>query len=213
MMHLVLADSELELIPKKIAGHPSVRGYRSRILDSSLHHNAMKSLEDGYRRGRPDIVHISLLVAMESILNREGMLRVYVHTRGDTVIYINPETRIIKNYGRFKGLMQQLLERGRVPSNGEILMEARNETLAQLLEKLDGRKILFSPEGKRGSTGEIMEEDVVCIIGGFPHGDFLSPVYDMADEVVSIYHEVLPAWTVVMEAIVSYENKFIFKQP
>ena len=129
------------------------------------------------------------------------------------MIYINPETRIIKNYGRFKGLMQQLLERGRVPSNGEALMEARNETLAQLLEKLDGRKILFSPEGKRGSMGEIMEEDVVCIIGGFPHGDFLSPVYDMADEVVSIYHEVLPAWTVVMEAIVSYENKFIFRQP
>ncbi|RLI53630.1 MAG: 16S rRNA methyltransferase [Candidatus Thorarchaeota archaeon] len=213
MMHLVLADSELELIPEKIAGHPSVRGYRSRILDSSLHHNAMKSLEDGYRRGRPDIVHISLLVAMESILNREGMLRVYVHTRGDTVIYINPETRMIKNYGRFKGLMQQLLERGRVPSNGEALMEARNETLAQLLEKLDGRKILFSPEGKRSSMEEIMEEDVVCIIGGFPHGDFLSPVYDMADEVVSIYHEMLPAWTVVMEAIVSYENKFIFRQP
>ena len=213
MMHLILADSELELVPEEIAGHPAVRKHGSRILDSSLHHSAMKGLKDGYRRGRPDIVHISLLVALESILNREGMLRVYVHTRNDEVIYIKPETRMIKNYDRFKGLMQQLLMKGKIPPDGETLMEVRKENIVKLLEKLPGKRLLFSTEGKRRIMSEVMNENIICIVGGFPHGDFISPVYDLVDEVVSIYSEMLPAWSVVMEAIVAYENKFIFGRP
>ena len=77
MMHLVLADSELELVPKKIIKHPAVVKGKSKILDVSLHHTAMKILKDWRRRGRPDIVHFFLLLANDSILNKEGKLRVY----------------------------------------------------------------------------------------------------------------------------------------
>ncbi len=209
MMHLILADSELEIIPKKIIKHPAVRNSKSKILDASLHHAAMKGLKQWQRRGRPDIVHVFLLIANESILNKEGMLRTYVHTRNDEVIYIKPETRIIKNYNRFKGLMEQLFEHGKVPPENEALMEMRKENLEKLLDKLEGKRILFSMDGERRKLEDIMEEDVICIIGGFPSGDFLSPVHKMVDEVVSIYHEMLPAWIVGIEAIVAYENKFV----
>jgi len=213
MMHLVIADSELEMIPDEIRNHPSVRMGHNRILDSSLHHSAMEKIPDGRRRGRPDIVHITLLIASESILNREGKLRIYIHTRNNEVIYIKPETRIIKNYNRFKGLMHQLFEHGKVPPKGEKLMEIKKEDLDTLIKKLPGKKILFSEEGKRKEIREVMERDAVCIIGGFPHGDFISPVHEMVDEIISIYHEPLPSWTVAMEAIACYENKFISPIP
>ncbi|MEO2151558.1 MAG: 16S rRNA methyltransferase, partial [Thermococcus sp.] len=86
MLHLVIADSELELVPESIADHPAVVNYARRrgkkpeevILEGSYHHAALRKLEDGERRGRPDIVHICLLNALESIANKEGKLRVYV---------------------------------------------------------------------------------------------------------------------------------------
>ncbi|RLF47148.1 MAG: 16S rRNA methyltransferase [Thermoplasmata archaeon] len=209
MMHLILADSELEIIPEKIRNHPAIKRSKSLILDASLHHTAMKRLQQWQRRGRPDIVHIFLLIANESILNKKGMLRVYIHTRNDEIIYVKPGTRIIKNYNRFKGLMEQLFKNGKVPPEGEALMEMKEGSLKDLLNELKGKKILFSMKGKRKRIEEAMEKDVICIIGGFPSGDFLSPVHEMVDEIVSIYDEMLPAWIVEMEAIVAYENKFI----
>ncbi len=209
MMHLVLADSELELVPKKIRKHPAVRKGNSLILDASLHHTAMRTLKDWRRRGRPDIVHFFLLLANDSILNKKGKLRVYVHTRNNDVIYVKPETRIIKNYNRFKGLIEQLFQNGRVPVEGEPLMEMKKESLKALLSKFEEKKILFSMRGGKKKLEEVMEENVVCIIGGFPSGDFISPVYKIVDEIVSLYDEMLPAWIVEMEAIATYERKFL----
>jgi len=88
----ILADSELEIIPPEIARLPAIRkdaerrGKRAEemLLDSSLHHSAMRGLDQWERRGRPDIVHMSMLIANESILNREGMLDARSFTQGMT---------------------------------------------------------------------------------------------------------------------------------
>lgn len=209
MMHLILADSELELVPKSIRGHAAVRSNKSLLLDASLHYSAMKGIKGWRRRGRPDIVHIFLLVANESILNKEGKLRVYIHTRNNETIYVKPGARIIKNYNRFKGLMEQLLMHGRVPLEGEPLLKVKKESLKELLSKMEGRKILFSEKGYKKKLDEMIEENMVCIIGGFPHGDFISPVYEIVDDVVKIYDKTISSWTVEMEAIISYERKFL----
>lgn len=209
MMHLILADSEIEKIPAEIKNHPSVLKNKSFILDASLHHSAMRKIKDWRRRGRPDIVHLFLLISQESILNKEGMLRIYVHTRNNEVIYINPEMRIIKNYNRFKGLMGQLFETGKVPVTGNVLMELKKERIEELLCKIKGKRILFTTKGNKKKIEDVIEEDSVCIIGGFPSGDFLSSFDEMVDEKICIYDRMLPAWIVAMEAIVAYENKFI----
>ncbi len=179
------------------------------ILDSSLHHSVMKGMDEWERRGRPDIVHMSMLIANESILNREGMLGMTVHTRNNEAIKISPEMRVIKNYNRFKGLMEQLFKEGKVPPD-KPLMELERNGIEQIVEELEAEKvILMSEKGEKKSLDNAMEKNTACIIGGFPHGEFLSPVEKIADEVISIHPSPLPAWIAVMEAIASYERKFV----
>ncbi len=197
MMHIIIGESELE-IASKIGIND--------ILDSSIHYPYMRKLEDWVRRGRPDIVYLCLLIALESILNKEKLLKIYIHTRNDEVIYVNPATRMIKNYNRFKGLMKQLLKYGKVPLNGAPLMELKKETLLELLGKMKCKKILFSRKGEKKSLKELFEKEIVCIVGGFPSGDFSLPLKKYVDEVVSLHDEMLPAWIVEMEAIVMYEE-------
>ncbi len=198
MMHLILAESELELNPWN----------KRELLDSSIHHKIMRRKHFSMRRGRPDIVHFFLVVAMESILNKAGLLRVYIHTRNNEVIYIAPETRIIKNYNRFKGLMAQLLRERKIASD-ERLIWMEEKRVEELLEEIKGKKILFTRKGRKTNVArlhEVMEDDVVCIIGGFPSGYFLTELENMVDAIVSIYDDMLTAWTVAMEAIAAYER-------
>ncbi len=212
----MIADSELELVPKSIVEHPAVVNYARRrgkkpeevILDSSYHHSALKKLEDGDRRGRPDIVHICLLNALESIANKEGKLRVYVHTRNDEVIYIKPETRLPRNYNRFLGLMESLFKNRVVPKDLELL-RLEEKTLGELIEEIGPDEVfvmheegeLVKPRDFGKSLAEL--ENPVVIVGGFPHGDFRSPVKGRK---VSLYREPLMAWTVVNEIIVNFET-------
>ena len=197
-MHLILAESELELNPWN----------KRELLDSSIHHKIMRRKHFSMRRGRPDIVHFFLVVAMESILNKAGLLRVYIHTRNNEVIYIAPETRIIKNYNRFKGLMAQLLRERKIASD-ERLIWMEEKRVEELLEEIKGKKILFTRKGRKINVArlhEVMEDDVVCIIGGFPSGYFMTELENMVDAIVSIYDDMLTAWTVAMEAIAAYER-------
>ncbi|WP_297506831.1 16S rRNA methyltransferase [Thermococcus sp.] len=215
MLHLIIADSELELVPKSIAEHPAVVNYARRrgkkpeevILDSTYHHSVLRKLEDGERRGRPDIVHLCLLNALESIANKEGLLRVYVHTRNDEVIYIKPETRLPRNYNRFLGLMESLFKKRAVPENLELL-RIEEKTLEELVREINPDGVFVMHEGgelmKPRDFGKVLAElsDPVVIVGGFPHGDFRSKIEGRK---ISLYREPLMAWTVVNEVIVAFE--------
>jgi len=127
MLYLLIAEAALELIPSEAWGHPAIRKYAMKrgkhpsklLLDISFHYSAVKNLPHIEKRGRPDIVHITLLEALGSPLNRSGKLRVYVHTFRNYIIEVNPETRLPRNYYRFVGLMEQLFERRRVPPRGD----------------------------------------------------------------------------------------------
>ncbi len=71
MISLVIAESSLELVPKKIQTHSSVLSHCEKLgkkpseilLDNSWHFAAMKGIKDEIKRGRPDLVHFSLLEA------------------------------------------------------------------------------------------------------------------------------------------------------
>lgn len=229
MLTLVLAEAELELIPEEIISHPSIVSYskklnkkaRNLILDSSFHHPALKKLPEGNRRGRPDIVHIFLLVSLDSIANKRNHLRVIVHTRNNQAIYVNPETRIMRNYTRFIGLMEQLFEKKVIVSGEDeekILLELKEDvTIEKILEeeKCDA-VITFSSKGEKVNLFDYLRKlkennckDLLCIIGGFPHGDFHFNVKRYSKDVISIYDEPLSAWVVGSEIIVNYENIFI----
>jgi len=207
----------LELVPPEIAHLPAIRRDAERrgkkaeelLLDSSLHHSAMKGLWDEKRRGRPDIVHISLLIANESILNREGMLDMVVHTRNNEAIKISPEMKVIKNCNRFKGLVEQLFKEKEVPL-GNPLMRMESRGVTEIVNEINADKVIvLSENGEAKPLEDALTKNSACIIGGFPHGDFISPVKEIADEVIAIHPSPLPAWIALMEAIVAYERKFI----
>jgi rRNA small subunit pseudouridine methyltransferase Nep1 len=219
MLTLVLADSELELVPESICGHGCCVSYahkrgknpRQTILDSTVHYPALERLEDGGRRGRPDLVHFFLLTALDSVLNLEGGLRVFVHTRNGQVIRVRPDTRLPKNQNRFVSLMEQLLLRGQVPPEGEPLMTLEEGTVEGILKEVKAeRAIVLSPRGKavdlRKHFSRLRNKDIACVIGGFPDGDFTSPVYGLADETISISPHELKVWAVAAEVLVNFRK-------
>jgi len=217
---LVLAESALETVPQNLWRHPSIlrhskrRGKHPRflLLDRSYHHAAMKTLEGSEKRGRPDIIHFALLEALGSPLNKEGLLRVYVHTINDYVIRVDPEARLPRNYARFVGLMEQLFELGRAPPEGRVLLELRRETLPQLLHEIEPTYVVaFSRSGLPQTLQELLsklsdKEKLALIVGGFPHGHFAQTTIELANEVVRIDPEMLETWTVTSRAIYEYER-------
>ncbi|MEM1659178.1 MAG: hypothetical protein QXK94_09110 [Candidatus Jordarchaeales archaeon] len=226
MLFLVLAESALETVPASLQKNPVVRRIAKRrgrkpssmILDSSLFPHLVKRLPLGEKRGRPDIVHVSLLCALRTPLNMENLLRIFVHTIDDKVIEVNPEVRIPKNYNRFVGLIEQLYECGQVPPEGAPLLKLRSMTLSSLMSEIRPDKtILFCEDGVRVRLDEYMRrltplERVAVIVGGFPHGSFSEQTERLADEKISIYDKPLEAWTVVSRVIYCYELAFLEKK-
>lgn len=218
MLNLLLVDSEIETVPQEITNHPAVRINATKrkkpasqiLLDATLHHSAMKRLEGADRRGRPDIVHFFLLLGLESVLSHRGLLRIFVHTRNDELITVDPATRLPKNYPRFVGLMESLFADKTVPSHKTPLMKlCEDYSFKRCLDEIPHSEVIvLSEQGKRVKLSQYFrgKEDLLCVIGGFSKGDFRSDVYSGADEVISIYEEPLTVWTVESELIVNYEN-------
>jgi rRNA small subunit pseudouridine methyltransferase Nep1 len=220
LLILVLAEAAIETVPEPLWSHPAVRRHSKRqrkppnqlLLDRSLHHAAMRRLDDNLKRGRPDITHFALLEALGSPLNKERLLQTYVHTNKDYVITVNPSTRLPRNYSRFIGLMEQLFQQQKVPTTGETLLRLEHKTLQQLLAETKADYVLaFSREGKPRTIQDAVsglepKQRPAVIVGGFPHGHFSEATTKLADEVVCVDSEMLEAWTVASRAIYEYER-------
>ncbi|MEO3992958.1 MAG: 16S rRNA methyltransferase [Desulfurococcaceae archaeon TW002] len=210
LVKMVIAEAPLELVPREICNHAAViKSAKLRnkkpteiLLDKSVHYHAMKNLPDSVKRGRPDIVHVTLLEIMSSPLNIEGKLQVFVHTYGDYVIEVNPETRIPRNYNRFVSLIEQLFKEGVVPPKAKKpLLRMYPSTITSLLKMLGvSGLILLDEKGVPTSPKKICEEalrrGLPIVIGGFPHGEFSNEVVANSVATYSIYHKPLDAWTV-----------------
>jgi rRNA small subunit pseudouridine methyltransferase Nep1 len=203
MLSMVFADAPVELVPTRLLSHPAVRKYAQRfnkgkniLMDDSYHHSAMRTLTHWERRGRPDIVHFSLLQVLGSPLSREGKLAIYVHTTEERLITIAPQTRLPRNYSRFKGLMEQLLaEKG---SKGSLINVREKVSFKTFVEGLDcGDAVLgFSKRGEHVKLSEIfsgrdLSENMAIVIGAFPRGDFSQPVKESVKKMLSIYPDSL----------------------
>lgn len=222
MLTLLLADAELERVPASITGHPQVASAARRVgasasrmlLDSSLHHAAMRKLPEAPRRGRPDLVHFFLLTALESPANRAGHLRLLVHTRENYLIRIEPRTRLVRNYNRFCGLIQQLFETGRVPPEDSLLTLEPSRTVKDIVAELDpDRTLILDETGDQRPPWEVFSPsdatgETVCIIGGFPSGSFRSELPD--GQRISFGPEQLTVWTVASELVAHYERLLPF---
>ena len=219
MLLLILAESALETIPPKLWKHPVIVKYvqkkgrhpNSIVLDRSYHHRAILFLKNPEKRGRPDIVHFTLLEALGSPLNKEGLLQIYVHTISDKVISVDPTTRLPRNYTRFVGLIEQLFEYGHVPPNGDPLLKIEDKTLQELIEELRPSRVIgFEVSGKPSTLKDVIatlknEDKPAIIIGGFPHGSFREETRSLFNESFCIDKEILDASIIASRAIYEYE--------
>jgi len=221
LLTLILAESSIELVPNEITGHPAILKWAERkkkdprqlILDQSYHHSAILRLgKSGIGRGRPDIVHFCLLLALGAPLNSDNQLTCFVHSRDDHVITIDPRARLPRNTDRFTALIEQLYQTSVVPSTGPPLMKLRRESLKDLLNKISPDSIVAltsvgSPKPMEVVAAGLQEaKRPVLLVGGFPVGHFSDQTMKMASGKFRIDRRRLEAWTVVGRAIYDYEK-------
>jgi rRNA small subunit pseudouridine methyltransferase Nep1 len=218
MLTIILAESSLELIPKQMHNHPSVTSYSkkfkksasSTLLDNSWHFGAMKGLENEIKRGRPDIIHLTLLSICTSPSFYENKIKVFVHTVNDEVISINNATHLPKSYHRFQGLMEKLFIEKKIESEDKILMELENSSLSQLLSKLNLTRIIgFTTQGKKITLEkfvEQIEENSCILIGGFQKGHFSKKTEGIMEKSFSIHDSSLEAHLVASRLVYEYEK-------
>jgi len=198
---ILFLESSLEIAPKEISKKFYKKIKRDDIiLDISLHYKSMVKLKDFLKRGRPDIIHHSLLNILEKPFVLNGYVDVYMHVYDNRVFKFNNKIRIPKNYDRFKGLMAQLLKHNSVPPDSEdplIFLESKS-----LEEFIKNRKILLlSEDGEDFSINELinfaLKEGLTIGIGAFAHGDFRENISKAAYKKVRLYNGLkLKTWDV-----------------
>ena len=218
MLYIILAESSLELIPKKIHNHPSVTSYSKKfkknssntLLDNSWHFGAMKGLDNEIKRGRPDIIHLTLLSLCTTPVFYKNKIKVFVHTVNDEVISINNNTRLPKSYHRFQGLMEKLFLTKKIESEDEILMEMKNSSLSQLVSKIKPTQIIgLTTQGQKISLDKLVkqiEENSCIILGGFQKGHFNNETEKIIDKSFSINDSSLEAHLVASRLAYEYEK-------
>ena len=218
MISLVIAESALELIPKKLRNHPSVTSHAKKLqkksseilLDNSWHFGAMKGITDEFKRGRPDLVHLCILEATTIPLYKKNQIKIFIHTIDDHVIYLGENVNIPKSYHRFEGLVEKLFLEKTIKSNEKVLLEIKENTISDLIDEINPSQVIgFSTQGKENSFENVasnLPENCCLVIGGFQKGHFSENVLNQMDQLVSIGDSPLEAHTVIGRILYEYEK-------
>ena len=218
MISLILSESSLELVPYELQNHPSVISHARKLgkhpseilLDNSWHFAAMKGIENEIKRGRPDLVHFSILEATTIPLYLKNKINLYIHTIDDKVIYFGKNVHIPKSYHRFEGVIEKLYQEKKITTNNELLLEIKEKTFPQLLDEINPSKIIgFSTKGKSSSYEKIAAQasDNTCIvIGGFQKGHFSDFVENKITDLYSIGNESFEGHVIIARLLYECEK-------
>ena len=218
MLSLILAESSLETIPNEMKDHPSVisherklgKDYSEILLDNSWHFAAMKGIENEIKRGRPDLVHFSILEATTIPLYYENKIKIFIHTINDKVISIADNVHIPKSYHRFEGLFEKLFLEKKIIVNDKELMSIKDQSFSDVINQINPSKIVgLSTTGKTSSFEKISTElkDNSCIvIGGFQKGHFSDSIKNKFTDLFSVGQTSLEAHVVVARMLYEYEK-------
>ncbi|MEK6865092.1 MAG: ribosome biogenesis protein [Thermoproteota archaeon] len=218
MISLVLAESALELVPLELQDHPSVLSHAQKLgkdpseilLDNSWHFAAMKGINNEIKRGRPDLVHFSILEATTIPLYLQNKIKIYIHTIDDKVIYIGENVHIPKSYHRFEGLIEKLFLEKTIRFDTSILLEIKEKSFSELINEIKPSKIIgFSTKGELRSFEKISSEisDNTCIvIGGFQKGHFSESTKSKINHLFSIDNLSYEAHVVIARILYEYEK-------
>jgi rRNA small subunit pseudouridine methyltransferase Nep1 len=218
MISLIISESALELVPFELEDHPSVilhakklGKYSSEILlDNSWHFAAMKGIKNEIKRGRPDLVHFSILEATTIPLYLQNKLNFFVHTIDDKVIHFGKNVHLPKSYHRFEGVIEKLYQEKKIMAKNELLLEIKEQTFSELIDEINPSKIIgFSTEGELSSYEKIASQisDNSCIIiGGFQKGHFSGSIQNKITDLYSIGNESFESHVIASRILYEYEK-------
>ena len=218
MISLILSESALELVPFELEDHPSVVSHARKLgkyssdilLDNSWHFAAMKGIKNEIKRGRPDLVHFSILEATTIPLYLQNKLSLFVHTVDDKVIHFGKNVHLPKSYHRFEGVIEKLYQEKKIMTKNELLLEIKEQTFLELINEINPSKIIgFSTEGKSSSYEKIAAQisDNSCIvIGGFQKGHFSDTVQNTITDLYSVGNESFEGHVVASRILYEYEK-------
>ena len=218
MISLVLAESSLELVPTNLQSHPSVISHAHKLgkktseilLDNSWHFAAMKGLDNEIKRGRPDLVHFTILEATSIPLFFENKVKVYVHTINNKVIRIHENVHIPKSYHRFAGLFEKLFMEKNIKTKNHMLLSIKDQNFSELIDELNPSKIIgLSTKGMPSSVEKIakdLSDDSCIVIGGFQKGHFSDQVENRLSKIMSVGSTSLEAHVITSRLLYEYEK-------
>ncbi|KFP16269.1 Ribosomal RNA small subunit methyltransferase NEP1, partial [Egretta garzetta] len=154
-----------------------------------------------------DFLFQSLLMLMDSPLNRAGLLQVYIHTQKNVLIEVNPQTRIPRTFDRFCGLMVQLLHKlsVRAADGPQKLLKVIKNPVSDHLP-VGCMKIGTSfAVPKVSDLRELVPaaEPVAIVVGAFAHG---SVSVDYTEKMVSISNYPLSAALTCAKITTAFEE-------
>jgi len=218
MISLILSESALELVPYELQEHPSVISHAKKLgkhpseilLDNSWHFAAMKGIKNEIKRGRPDLVHFSILEATTIPLYFQNKLNLFVHTIDNKVIHFGKNVHIPKSYHRFQGVIEKLFQEKKVLSKNELLLEIKDQTFSELIHEINPSNVIgFSTSGQSSSYQKIASEipDNSCIvIGGFQKGHFSDSTQSEITNLYSIGNDSFEGHVIVSRILYEYEK-------
>ncbi|MGB1878796.1 MAG: ribosome biogenesis protein, partial [Nitrosopumilus sp.] len=190
---------------KKLGKHPS-----EILLDNSWHFAAMKGIKNEIKRGRPDLVHFSILEATTIPLYYQNKLNLFVHTIDNKVIHFGKNVHIPKSYHRFQGVIEKLFQEKKVLSKNELLLEIKDQTFSELIHEINPSNVIgFSTSGQSSSYQKIASEipDNSCIvIGGFQKGHFSDSTQSEITNLYSIGNDSFEGHVIVSRILYEYEK-------
>ena len=218
MISLILSESSLELVPIELKYHPSIVSHARKLgkhpseilLDNSWHFAAMKGIKNEMKRGRPDLVHFSILEATTIPLYLQNKMKLYVHTLDDKVISFGKNVHIPKSYHRFAGVIEKLYQEKKITTKNDVLLEIDEKTFPELLDEINPSKVLgFSTKGANSTYEKIAKDipnDSCIVIGGFQKGHFSDLIENKITVLCSVGDESFEGHVVVARMLYEYEK-------
>lgn len=168
--HLQKAEKRLIVVLESANLETVKAGKGYGLLNVDDHANILRKLNRDFSTARPDITHQTLLMLLDSPLNRAGLLQVFIHTANNVLIEVNPQIRIPRTFNRFAGLIVQLLHKFSIKASDsslKLLKVIKNPITDHLPVGCKKICLSFSAEGASKASDLVPEtEEPICLVVG-----------------------------------------------
>ena len=184
------------------------------LLTCDDHVSLMKKYNKDPKLYRPDILHQELMALLDSPLNKEGKLAIYVHTDKNVLIEVNPKCRLPRTFKRFSGLMVQLLHRLKIRSadGKDMLLRVIKNPMSRHLPPgircygLSCKGTLYNPH--HFATTLPTKEPVMFVFGAMATGSISMSDHPYMTEMISCSEYPLSGVVAINRLLGAIENQW-----